>query len=104
MKRISLLVAALVTALAFSSVPVAAAGSAERPPEVNGFQQVCYDLIASGEFPTMNFGECLSFDVTADPEGFKAHLCDAIAENGELADLGLTSYSDCVRNILSLIG
>jgi hypothetical protein len=101
MKRISLLVTALVTVVSFSGVPVTAPASAQSPPDVSEFQQVCYDLIATGEFPGMNFGECLSFDVTADPQGFKAHLCDAIAENGELADLGFSSYSDCIRNIFS---
>lgn len=100
MKRISLLVAAFVTAVSFSGAAVAAPASAQdRPPAVNEFRQACHDLIATGEFPTMNFGECLSFDVTADPQGFKAHLCDAILETADLADLGFTSYSDCIRNI-----
>jgi hypothetical protein len=100
MKRISLLVAAFVTAVSFSGAPVAAPASAQdRPPPVNEFQEACHDLIATGAFPTMNFGECLSFDVTPFPHGFKAHLCDALLETDQLADLGFTSYSDCIRDI-----
>jgi len=60
--------------------------------------QFCADLIDSGEFPALQLGECMSFNLTPD-QGFKAHLCDYIRSNNLWEDFGVTSFSDCVRNV-----
>jgi hypothetical protein len=68
-----------------------------RPGENRELQEYCYDLIASGDFPGLNLGECMSFNNNLDnPAGFKAHLCDAFREMGVLDEEGIT-YSECIR-------
>jgi hypothetical protein len=60
----------------------------------------CEAVIASGDLPTLNYGECESFNVVSD-NGFKTHFCDALREGAgaTLEDYGFTSYSDCIRNL-----
>ena len=41
----------------------------------------------------------MSFNITS-YEGFKSHLCDYIRSNDLWEDFGVTSYSDCVRNVV----
>jgi hypothetical protein len=68
-----------------------------QPTENRELQEICYGLIASGDFPGLNLGECMSFRNNLDnPEGFKAHLCDAFRELGVLDELEIT-YSECIR-------
>ncbi len=99
MKLIDALVA---TALVFSAgvAPVSPA-SAEQTTN-NGanaeLHEFCQDLIASGYYPTANYGECISFNSTSE-SGFKAHFCDFLRESDAYADWGFTSYSDCIRNL-----
>ena len=89
---VSLLAGALM--LANPSVGSAASTSPGGTSEVQDF---CRALIASGRFPTANFGECISFNVTSD-QGFVTKFCDFVRETADYADYGFTSYSDCVRS------
>lgn len=59
--------------------------------------QLCYDLIESGTYPTLQLGECMSFNSVSE-QGFVAHLCDLLRETDAYDDFGFTSYSDCIRN------
>ena len=61
-------------------------------------REYCYALIESGDFGSLNLGECMSFNETMGREGFVAHLCDALLELELLDDFGFTSYSDCILN------
>ena len=92
-----------IVALLASSVSVAA--TANPAPQSNAGGQganseviaFCTDLIASGQYPALNFGECMGFNNTSE-NGFKTHVCDLFRETDSLADNGFSSYSDCVRN------
>ena len=90
------------SALAFSaaSVPLApaAAGQADNNGANAGTHAFCTALVESGAFATLNYGECISFNVTSD-EGFTAHYCDFLREEGLLGLEGFDSYSDCIRNL-----
>ena len=63
--------------------------------ELLGF---CYALIDSGQFPSLNLGECMGFNESS-WEGFPPHFCDLLRETGAYDDFGFTSYADCVRNL-----
>ena len=92
------LVAAAVTVSA--AVTPAAPALAQATPSQGANAELfefCYDLIESGEFPGLNLGECMSFNL-APEAGFKAHLCDFLRETGGLEEAGLT-YSECVRTV-----
>lgn len=65
------------------------------PPETRQRQEFCYALIASGLFPDLNLGECMSFNSVSD-QGFIAHVCDQLRETGELGDM---TYAQCVRSL-----
>jgi hypothetical protein len=92
MKQLSILCA---TALMVTSTPTLAAPASASQAEKRELQDLCYGLIASGEFPGLNLGECMSFNNTSDA-GFKAHLCDFFRESGLLEELEMT-YSECIR-------
>ncbi len=94
MKRISLLIAATVLAL-----PAAAPAAPSPAPSAENreLQEFCYALIASEEYPSLNLGECMSYNSVSEP-GFKSHFCDLLRETHTLADWGFTTYSDCVKN------
>ena len=93
-------------ALTASSLAAPAVAAPAAPPPTSNNQganaellEFCAELIESGEFPALVLGECMSFNITS-YEGFKAHLCDYIRSNGLWGDFGVTSYSDCVRNVV----
>lgn len=93
-------------ALAANSLTAPLFGAPAAPPPTSNNQgantellQFCADLIESGEFPALVLGECMSFNITS-YEGFKSHLCDYIRSNDLWEDYGVTSYSDCVRNVV----
>ena len=94
----------ILASFASSLTAPALAAPAAPPPTSNnqganaGLLQFCADLIESGEFPALVLGECMSFNITS-YQGFKAHLCDYIRANDLWDDFGVTSYSDCVRNV-----
>ena len=82
------------------AAPLAAAARRFQQPGANAeLLDFCYGLIASGVYPSLNLGECMSYNLTSDA-GFKTHFCDLLRETGPLGDYGYTSYSDCVRNIV----
>ena len=92
-------------ALAASSLTAPALARPAAPPPASNNQganaellQFCADLIDSGTYPALVLGECMSFNITS-YQGFKAHLCDYIRSNDLWEDFGVTSYSDCVRNV-----
>jgi hypothetical protein len=92
-------------ALTASSITTPALADPAAPPPTSNNQganaellQFCADLIASNQFPELVLGECTSFNLTPDA-GFRAHLCDYIRSNDLWEDFGVTSYSDCVRNV-----
>ena len=83
----------------------ATAGNAEGNPGANrdyiqAVQAFCSSIVGTGAFETLNFGECMSFNVVS-LEGFRTHFCDALREGalGTLEDYGFDSYSDCVQNL-----
>ena len=95
---------ALVLAASSMTAPAVAAPAAPPPTSNNQganaeLLEFCADLIDSGEFPALVLGECMSFNITS-YEGFKSHLCDYIRSNDLWEDFGVTSYSDCVRNVV----
>ncbi len=84
--------------LAISATAVAAAPAASSAHPANRqVQDFCHALIASGTYPTLNLGECVSFNVTSD-QGFVTKFCDFLRETDGYADYGFTSFSDCVRS------
>ncbi len=94
--------ALLLAALSLAGAPTALTANPSSPPNsgadgVNGeLLAFCYSLF--DVYPSLNLGECMSFNSVSDP-GFKTHLCDLLRETDGYADWGVTSYSDCVRNV-----
>ena len=87
-----------VTLFVSAAVSGGAPAAAQATPSQGNNAQVlefCYSLIASGNFPDLNLGECMAFNLTPDP-GFKALFCDYLRETGQLEDAGVT-YSQCIR-------
>ena len=95
MKRLSILAAAT---LLVTSIPTFAASQSAPPAESRELQEFCYALLASGEFPALNLGECMSFNSTSE-HGFKAHFCDLLRETDGYGDFGFKSYSVCIHNL-----
>lgn len=94
---------ALALATGSMAAPALAAPAAPPPTSKNrganaDLLQFCADLIDSGTYPSLKLGECTSFNLTPD-QGFRAHLCDYIRGNDLWAEFGVTSFSDCVRNV-----
>ena len=92
-------------ALAASLLAAPAFAAPAAPPSTSNNQganaellQFCADLIDSGTYPALVLGECMSFNITS-YQGFKAHLCDYIRSNDLWEDFGVTSFSDCIRNV-----
>lgn len=86
-------------AIAVSAAPLANSTPATAQQrgyadEMRELREFCENLIASGEFPRLNFGECISFNITPD-QGFVAHLCDFLRETDALGDM---TYAECVRS------
>ena len=93
-------------AQAANSMTAPALAAPAAPPPTSNNQGAHAELLAfcaalsdSGEFPALVLGECMSFNITS-YEGFKSHLCDYIRSNDLWEDFGVTSYSDCVRNVV----
>lgn len=100
MKAVRLLTMAAIGAACLLSpvAPAVAAPSGSNNQGANAeLLDFCYGLIASGIFPSLTLGECMSYNLSSDA-GFKAHFCDFLRETGAFGDYGYTSYSDCVRN------
>lgn len=99
MKCIKFLVA---TALFMAATAAPIAPAAADQTSNNGanaeLHEFCTGLVASGIFPDLNYGECMSYNRTS-LSGLRAHVCDQLRETGELDDYGFSSYSECVRNI-----
>ena len=95
MKILHGLIAAAVTASA-ALTPVTPALAQATPSQGANAEllEFCYDLIASGLFPDLNLGECVSFNIVPD-KGFGPHFCDYLRETDQLGDM---SYSECVRS------
>lgn len=101
MKRISLMMATVLPLASICSAANAQAGSPGANREyVQAVQAFCRNIVGSPSFPTLNWGECMSFNVVSE-EGFIAHFCDGLREGGlgTLEDFGFADYSDCVRNL-----
>lgn len=97
---VSMMIAAAMLAAPVGTPNFAVAAAAPAPAAQGGnggVLEFCTALIASGVYPTLNFGECVSFNSTSEA-GFKTKFCDFVRETGSYADYGFTSYSDCVRN------
>jgi hypothetical protein len=99
MKLIKIL-AASALAISAASAPLApaAASRTDNGGANAGLHEFCTALIESGTFATLNYGECISFNVTSS-EGFTAHFCDFLREEDLLGLEGFDSYSDCIRNL-----
>lgn len=100
MRKISMLIALtmLTAPLATPTSAMAYATAAPAPQTGNGsVLDYCTALIASGIYPTLNYGECVSFNSSSDA-GFKTKFCDFVRETANYSDFGFKSYSDCVRN------
>ena len=90
----------LITAVLLATSPteaLATSATSSAQPANQQVQNYCYALIASGAYPTLNLGECVSFNVTSE-QGFVTKFCDFVRETANYSDYGFTSYSDCVRN------
>jgi hypothetical protein len=103
MMKVIRLTLALVLLASCVNTPALAAPAAPPPTSKNQgadaeLLQFCADLIEGGEFPALVLGECMSFNITS-YQGFKAHFCDYIRSNDLWDDFGVTSYSDCIRNV-----
>lgn len=100
MKLVQIL-AASALAISSASAPVApaAASRTDNGGANAGTHEFCAALIESGIFASLNYGECISFNVTSD-EGFTAHFCDMLREEDLLGAEGFDSYSDCIRNLV----
>lgn len=94
MNRFSMLLATAILAAPTPSLAEPPVTIQQHNPELIEF---CYGLMDSGAFPTLNLGECMSFNLTSIP-GFTAHFCDFVRESDAYADFGFESYSDCVRS------
>ena len=100
MKAVRLLMMAAVGAacLITPAAPLAAQTNGSNNQGANAeLLEFCYDLIASGIFPGLTVGECVSYNLSSD-SGFKTRFCDMLRDTGTFDDYGYTSYSDCVRN------
>lgn len=97
MKRMALLVVAIALAVPAPVLPMSAAAQDNRGVNAD-LLEFCAALVESGDFPGLNFGECMSFNLTP-AAGFQAHLCDYIREADLYEEFGVTSYSDCIRNL-----
>lgn len=100
MRMVSMMVGAAMLAASAGMPALAMAAVGPSPVAQDGNGEVleyCTALVASGRYPTLNFGECVSFNSASDA-GFKTKFCDFVRETGSYADFGFTSYSDCVRN------
>lgn len=93
----------LICASIAMSLPLPAQADPVQSPPTSGANadtiNFCNEVIASGEFPELNFGECMSFNNTS-INGFVSHICDEMRETGTLEDNGFSSYSDCIRNLV----
>jgi len=67
---------------------------------IQAVQAFCSTIVGTGAFETLNWGECMSFNVVSE-DGFITHFCDALREGGlgTLDDYGFDSYNDCVQNL-----
>lgn len=97
MKTIKLFAAgALILGALASPLAAPALANGTNAQDTNGpLLDFCYGLIESGNFPDLNLGECMAFNLTPDP-GFKALFCDYLRETGQLEEAGVT-YSQCIR-------
>ncbi len=94
------LIAVAVLAGAAASAPMApVSASATSNNGVNAeLHEFCTALVESGTFASLNYGECVSFNVTS-AQGFTSHFCDFLREEDLLGAEGFVSYSDCIRNL-----
>ncbi len=97
MNKIFTLTSAFALALTSTMATPQVANAQGKSDAAKAQRDACYALIAGGDYPGLNLGECLSFDNAAWP-GFKAHVCDFFRETGLLDDYEFDSYSDCIRN------
>lgn len=98
MKLIKAMVAtALLAAAAAAPIMPASAEQGNNNGANAELQQFCTDLIASGDFPGLNRGECMSFNIVPEA-GYKAHFCDLLRETDALEDWGYDSFAECVRD------
>jgi hypothetical protein len=88
---------AATVAVSAALTPVAPALAQTTPSQGANAEllEFCYDLIASGDFPDLNLGECMSFNIVPE-QGFAAHFCDFLRETDQLGDV---TYAECVRNL-----
>ena len=90
------LIAATVTASA-ALIPVTPTLAQATPSQGANAEvlEFCYNLIASGLFPDLNLGECVSFNIVPE-KGFEPHFCDFLRETDQLGDM---TYAECVRSL-----
>lgn len=93
------IVSAAALVCASTSSPSIAEPSANHD-YIQAVQEFCSTIVGVGQFATLSWGECMSFNVVSE-QGFRAHFCDALREGGlgTLEDYGFDSYSDCIRNL-----
>jgi hypothetical protein len=102
MKRIGLIAGAT---LLVASVPSAASAEGGSPGAnrdyIEEVQQLCSEIVGSQEFPLLNWGECMSFNVVSE-QGFRTAFCKALREGAEgntLESFGFEDFDDCIRNL-----
>ena len=100
MKTIKLIAAgALILGTMVSPLAAPAMANASNAQGPNGeLFDYCYELMASGDFDTLNLGECVGYNIIDGP-GWRTKICDALLELDLLDLYGFDSFSDCVRNV-----
>ena len=101
MKPLFLLAAASLVLGTMPSTANAQAGSPGANREyIQLVQSFCSTIVGSAEYPLLNWGECMSFNVVS-AEGFIAKFCGALREGAEggYEAFGFEDYDDCIRNL-----
>lgn len=98
MKSICAALVAGALLLTTPTIGFAAPPTPTAQPDNQQVQNYCYGLMASGDYPGLSLGECVSFNVTSE-QGFVTKFCDFVRESDAYTDYGFDSYSDCVRSI-----
>jgi hypothetical protein len=101
MKRIGPITAAALLLAPMSSAAGAQQGSpGENRNYVHQVQDFCTEIVGSDDFPGLNWGECMSFNVVSE-DGFRTAFCKALREgqDGGLESWGFEDFDDCVQNL-----
>jgi hypothetical protein len=102
MKYVGLITASALLLASISSAASSKAGSPSADQQsLQGVQEFCSTIVGSADFPLLNWGECISFNVVSE-RGFRIAFCKAVREGADgmtFEDLGFADFADCVVNL-----